>query len=140
MAMTRIALRAELNGAQTLSAALAATNSVMWDDLLATSVFITLLAVRYDPETREIRCVNGGHHPALVRHPSGQVEELTCRGMALGLVPETSYVEETEVLEPGALIVMFSDGVVEARAPDDGLYGTTRLRDLVSHAPGGKIG
>jgi sigma-B regulation protein RsbU (phosphoserine phosphatase) len=134
MAMTRIALRAELSGTQSLPVAVAATNLVMWEDLLATGVFITLFAVSFDSSTRQLSYVNGGHHPALLRHPDGSVEDLDSFGMPLGLVPDPSYEEGLRVLEPGDLVVMFSDGIVEARAPDSMMYGTQRLRELVANA------
>ncbi len=134
MAMTRSVLRAELRGPRSLPEAMASTNTVMWDDLVATAVFITLFAVRYDSGTRQLGYVNGGHHPALLRHPDGSVEELDSDGMPFGLLPDPPYVEGTQVLEPGAVVVIFSDGIVEARAPDGAMYGTPRLRELVSGA------
>lgn len=54
--------------------------------------------------------------------------------MPLGLLPEPPYVEGAWVLERGALVVMFSDGIVEAQGPDGALYGTARLRELVGRA------
>jgi len=134
MAMTRRVLRAELRGPRALPAALASTNAAMWDDLVATAVFITLFAVRYDPTSRELGYVNCGHHPALLRHPDGSVEELNSDGMPLGLLPDPPYQEGRRVLEPGALVVLFSDGIVEARAPDATMYGTPRLQELVARA------
>ncbi len=134
MAMTRIALRAELSLEQPLPGAIAAANRVMWDDLVATAVFITLYAVRFDSRSRELRYVNGGHHPALLRHLDSSVEDLDSDGMPLGLLPDPPYEEGIRILEPGDLLVMFSDGIVEARAPDTTMYGTQRLRELVAKA------
>ncbi len=44
------------------------------------------------------------------------------------------------MLEPGALVVIFSDGIVEARAPDATMYGTPRLRELVAKQGNGSAG
>ncbi len=140
MAMTRSVLRAELRGPRSLPSALASTNTVMWDDLVATAVFITLFAVRYDPSTRQLGYVNGGHHPALLRHRDGSVEELDSDGMPLGLIADPPYEEGSRMLEPGALVVIFSDGIVEARAPDATMYGTPRLRELVAKQGNGSAG
>jgi len=107
---------------------------VMWDDLLATAAFITLYAVRFDSHTRELSFVNGGHHPALLRHADGTVEDLDSFGMPLGLLPDPPYEEGTRILDPGDLVVIFSDGIVEARGSDATMYGTPRLRDLVANA------
>lgn len=73
---------------------------------------------RYDPATRELRYVNGGHHPALLRHPDGSIEELDSDGMPFGLLPDPPYQEGIVVLEPGAPVLIFSDGV-QARAQGD---------------------
>jgi serine phosphatase RsbU (regulator of sigma subunit) len=137
MAMTRSVLRAELRGPRSLPAALASTNAVMWDDLVATAVFITLFAVQYESASRRLRYVNCGHHPALLRHPDGSVEELDSDGMPLGLLPDPPYEEGEQVLEPGALVMIFSDGIVEARDPDATMYGTARLLELVAKAGNG---
>jgi sigma-B regulation protein RsbU (phosphoserine phosphatase) len=62
------------------------------------------------------------------------VEDLDSFGMPLGLLPDPPYEEGSRILEPGDLVVMFSDGIVEARSPDATMYGTPRLRQLVSKA------
>ncbi|MDX6309460.1 MAG: hypothetical protein QOI06_2506 [Nocardioidaceae bacterium] len=132
MAMTRSVLRAELRGTASLPGAIAATNSVMWADLVATAAFITIFVVRYDPTTRRLSYVNGGHHPALLRHPDGSVEDLDCDGMPLGLLPDPPYEEGSRMLEPGSTVVIFSDGIVEGQSPEGVMYGTSRLREIIT--------
>jgi sigma-B regulation protein RsbU (phosphoserine phosphatase) len=65
------------------------------------------------------------------------VEELDSDGMPLGLLPDPPYQEGEQVLEPGALLMIFSDGIVEARDPDATMYGTARLLELVAKAGSG---
>jgi sigma-B regulation protein RsbU (phosphoserine phosphatase) len=78
--------------------------------------------------------VNGGHHPALLRHPDGSVQELDSEGMPIGLLPDPGYEQGSISAEPGAVLLLFSDGVVENRAPDGSMFGTPRLIDfLVEH-------
>ena len=132
MAMTRSVLRAQLRSSRSLAEAVLATNSVMWDDLVATSVFITLFAVRYDPRTGKLSYVNGGHHPALLRRRDGSVLDLNADGMPLGVLPDVRYEEGDGHLGPGDALLIFSDGVVEAQSPGGALYGTARLRQLVA--------
>ena len=50
----------------------------------------------------------------------------------LGLLPDAKYLEQTVELEPGGLLVLYSDGVTEARNPDKQLYGEERLFDLLA--------
>jgi sigma-B regulation protein RsbU (phosphoserine phosphatase) len=63
--------------------------------------------------------------------PDGQVEELAARGLALGIAPDQEYTEARATLEPGAAVVLFTDGVVESRVGAD-LYGDARLDRLLS--------
>ncbi len=136
MAMTRSVLRAELATTSNLPAALTATNTTMWDDLLATGLFITVFCLSFEPSTRQVRFVNGGHHPALLRHPDGRVEELDSDGMPIGLLPDPGYEEGRAELAPGSVVLVFSDGVVETRAPGGELFGTARLVDLLAEHGG----
>ncbi len=134
MAMTRSVLRAELRRADSLVEALSATNAVMWDDLVATDIFITLFVARYDQDIGRLRYVNGGHQPALIRRRDGSTVELTSEGMPLGLVPTPIYEEETVDLYPDETVLVYSDGVVEAESPRGELFGEARLREAVSEA------
>ena len=84
MVMARSVFRAELRHASSLAAALQATNTVMWDDLVATETFITAFVARYQPHTRVLQYADAGHQPALLRHTDGSIEELTSDGLPLG--------------------------------------------------------
>ena len=132
MAMTRSVLRAELRRLASLSEALLATNTVMWDDLIATECFITVFAARYEPQTRCLNYVNAGHQPALLHRADGSAGELNSDGMPFGIVPSPGYEERTQQLAPGDVVLMFSDGVVEATSPDGVPYGTGGLHELLA--------
>ena len=115
-----------------LSEALQATNAVMWDDLVATEAFITVFAARYEPQTRCLHYVNAGHQPALLHRADGSTEELTSDGMPFGIVPSPGYTERTRSLTPGDVVLIFSDGVVEASSPDGVAYGLEGLLALLT--------
>ena len=132
MAMTRSVLRAELRRSASLPEALLATNTVMWDDLLVTEAFITLFAARYDPSTQQLRYVNAGHQPALLRHADGTAEELDTDGMPFGILATPQYEEKTRQLRPGDLLLIFSDGVVEAPSPEGVPFGSDELQALMA--------
>jgi phosphoserine phosphatase RsbU/P len=130
--MTRSVLRAELLRSGCLNEALQATNSLMWEDLVATEAFITVFTARYEPDLRVLHFANAGHPPALLRHPNGSIEELTCDGMPLGILPSPTYEQARRVLDADDVVLIFSDGVVEASAPDGVAFGMDRLRDLLA--------
>lgn len=99
--------------------------------------FVTLFLAEIDPESGHVRYVNGGHNPPYVVRASGATEALTAGGLLLGMFPEAEYDEGTTMLEPGDLLVAYSDGVTEARAPAKPgeemgeEWGEERLLDLL---------
>ncbi len=79
--------------------------------------FITLFLAQMDTESGAVTYVNGGHNPPFLVRASGEVESLTSGGLLLGMFPDATYDEGTAAMGPGDLLVAYSDGVTEARAP-----------------------
>lgn len=81
------------------------------------SRFITLFYGLYDPRDGSLQYVNAGHLPPLLRRRNGTVERVmgsTGSGVALGMFEEATYDSRRVVIEPGDLLVLFSDGITEA--------------------------
>ena len=78
------------------------------------SRFITLFLATLDPATGEMRYVNAGQNPPLLRRAAGSYERLREGGMALGMFSEAAYKEGCTTMNPGDVIVMYSDGITEA--------------------------
>ena len=78
---------------------------------------------------------SAGHPLPLVVRASGRVEELGEPGTLLGLLPVVRVTDQSTELAPGDALVMFTDGVTEARR-DGILFGDERLRELVSGLAG----
>jgi len=74
-----------------------------------------------DLETNTVTYANAGHEPPLVRSSNGQISELGVTGPMLGIV-DWDYSENTFALEHGDSIVMFTDGITEARTRDCVLF------------------
>jgi sigma-B regulation protein RsbU (phosphoserine phosphatase) len=89
--------------------------------------FITLVLIAIDRATGEFRYVNAGHNPPFLVHASGEIEQLSIGGLLLGMFPEATYESATLHLEPGEVLVLYSDGVTEARNEEDDEYGEERL-------------
>lgn len=78
---------------------------------------------------------NAGHNPPLLVRPGAPLQELTEGGMVLGIFPDAAYESRTVRLEPRDHLVLFTDGVVEARNRDEEEFGDERLRALLeAHA------
>ena len=95
--------------------------------------FISFFIAVIDPTTNQVRYVNAGHNPPLVLHSDGRVEKLDSTGVILGILPSAQYEEGTCLLEPGDLMVLFSDGVTEASPPgSEEDFGETRLAQALA--------
>jgi serine phosphatase RsbU (regulator of sigma subunit) len=88
--------------------------------------FITLFAAVYDPPTRSLEWVNAGHNPPLLLGRRGR-RLLDEGGLLLGVNVDAAYVSAGAVLEPGDLLLMYTDGVSEEWGPDGEEFGVDRI-------------
>jgi serine phosphatase RsbU (regulator of sigma subunit) len=109
---------------------LASANEVVCDEI-APGKFITMLYLVVDPARGELACASAGHPSPRLVPPEGPVRAIDVRGLALGIEPGQPYDELREALSPGAAIVLYTDGVIEARR-DGEQYGTERLDELLA--------
>ncbi len=100
-------------------------------EMILVTVFLAVL----DPEKRTLQYANAGHNPPMVRRAAGTFESLTRTGSALGVLEELQLSEVTIALGRGDAIVMYTDGVTEARNPRKDDYGTDRLTAAIAAAP-----
>jgi serine phosphatase RsbU (regulator of sigma subunit) len=130
MAMTKFVFRSLAREHPEPSELMRIANGVVLDEV-EEGKFVTMLYLTVDPSTGEVACSGAGHPEPRVVRPDGSVVELAARGLALGIAPDQEYPEARAVLEPGAAVVLFTDGVTESRANGE-LYGQTRLHRLLS--------
>jgi serine phosphatase RsbU (regulator of sigma subunit) len=94
--------------------------------------FITLFAAVLDPASGELEYCNAGHNPPLLLRTSNEVEPLAATGIPLGIQREATYEQKSCHMEPGDVLVLFSDGVTEARAPGvEEEFGEQRLVTVI---------
>jgi PAS domain S-box-containing protein len=89
----------------------------------------TVIVARYDPVAGRLRVASGGHPPALLIRPDRGVEQVTASGGVIGWPGAGSDGIVETTLEPGDALLLYTDGLVEARK--DILDG---MEDLVAHA------
>ena len=94
--------------------------------------FITFFMTVVNPPTGELVYTNAGHNPPLLVRASGGFEKLAGGGIILGILPVATYQECTTQMQPGDILVMFSDGVTEAVSPADEDFGEERLAAAVA--------
>lgn len=84
----------------------------------------------YHEAGRKLEFVNAGHNPPLLLN-GGETRFLESTGIPLGLFPEVDHEIRSEILEPGARVVLYSDGITEARNKSGEFYGVDRLVSVV---------
>ena len=96
-------------------------------------MFVTAWQGGIDLTTGLVRFVNAGHNPPLVRHQDGQFEYLRSRaGFVLAGMDGVRYRTQELQLEPGDVILLYTDGVTEATNAHNQLYGEERLLNVVN--------
>lgn len=103
------------------------------------SMFLTLVYMVYNPRTGEMQYANGGHPAPIVVHGDGSCSELApVEGVAVGLEREATFEEGTSTLEPGETVIIYSDGVSDAKNDTGEGFGVERLmRVFEGQPPGG---
>ena len=93
--------------------------------------YATFFYAQLDERCGRLRYVNAGHNPPYLVRAAGGLQELSTGGSVIGLLPDLQYEEGTVDLQPGDLLVMFTDGVTEALNADGEEFGEERLQALV---------
>lgn len=135
MAETRSVLRAQARSDKSTADILANLNELLLDDLNNAELFISMFYIRYDGTSQSISYANAGHNPPLIfrrGHPA--CIELDAEGLILGIKREVQFEEKWIALEKGDLVLLYTDGITEAQAPDGEFFGTGRLCDLLDTA------
>jgi serine phosphatase RsbU (regulator of sigma subunit)/PAS domain-containing protein len=134
MGQLRSAVRAFALGDQPPDEVMSGTNRLLID--LDPGQFASCCYVRLDPGTGRARAARAGHPQPLLRHPDGRTEVLDLPGgVVLGVDPDAVYPVTDLLLEPDAVLALYTDGLVE-RPGHDIDDGIANLRTALSQAGG----
>jgi hypothetical protein len=95
-------------------------------------LFVTVFYGILDPTAATLTYCNAGHHPPYLfnRQSEGTDRALPGRGMALGILEDTDWGHTTIELEPGTLLLLYSDGVLDAQNPQKEHFGTEQMLEV----------
>jgi serine phosphatase RsbU (regulator of sigma subunit) len=129
---TRAYLRAFALTSEDIGRIVGLVNRRLVDDV-GESYFVTLFLARLDPNTRSLVYTSAGHPSGYILDSSGSVRGLLeSTGLPLGVLPDADFPVSAEIaLQPGDLVLLLTDGVMEARAPDETAFGFQRALDIV---------
>lgn len=129
MATTRSILRSAAQDELSPGKVLERANDLLFPDI-PSRMFVTCFYAILDPQSGQLTYANAGHDLPFRWH-EGEVAELRATGMPLGLMPGMQYEEKEMTLLPGASVLFYSDGLVEAHNPAREMFGFPRLIALL---------
>ncbi len=129
-ALLMASLRASLRSAALLQPGDLATlmrhiNRLVYESS-TTNRYATFFYAELDPQTRVLTYVNAGHNPPVVLRGS-QVIHLEATGTVIGLIPDAPYTRAGVLLQPGDVLLAFTDGISEAMTAADEEWGEDRM-------------
>ena len=98
--------------------------------------FTTAFLAELDPATGALEYVNAGHNWPVLRRGSGAVERFEAGGLPLGISSTLPYQSGATHLAPGDLLLIFTDGLVEAEDDREQEYGEQRMLAVVTSLSG----
>ena len=122
--------------AQSPAELLARTNQALCGTVGATGRFVTLFFMVVDIHRGQLTYVQGGHNPPLLvgTDPARRIHLSSTDGLPLGVERECVFVERVIPMLPNDTVVLYSDGVTEARGRDEQLYGERRFQQVLERA------
>jgi serine phosphatase RsbU (regulator of sigma subunit) len=131
MSLTVTLLRAEAKRNASPQVVLARVNQQLLE-MNATGMFVTILYGVLDLKTKEFTFVRAGHEQPVIFDSAGEMLELPIEpGQLMGILDEPVLNEQTVLLSPESLLLIYTDGVTEATAPSGDMFGIRQVLQVV---------
>lgn len=134
MTMTRTAIHSKASYMPNPTPELVMRNSNedLFDDFLQVGMFATAFIGQYQPQSRTMLYANAGHSPVIYCPAGGTPSLLGADSPPIGVLSTSMCKNHVVALHPGDVMVVATDGFNEARSPDERMFGTDRLLNLVA--------
>ncbi len=140
MTMLRGMLRAEVISGLPPDRILHDLNQLALEDLTHSHRFVTLFYSDFDPRSRTLRFANAAHNPPLLwKFSSKTVMRLDAPGLLIGLQSDAEYVCGQTILEPGDVLLYYTDGVTEAPGITGDRFDEERLINIFNQLSSAEI-
>ena len=132
MSSVHAAMHAQVSARSSLDQTISSVNQYLAENTPANR-FVTLFTAELDPPTGVLRYINAGHNPPLIGRADGSIQQLSSGGFPLGIMPAAEFELGETVLNPGESLVVYSDGVSEAKNIKDEEFGMERLSTVIQN-------
>jgi serine phosphatase RsbU (regulator of sigma subunit) len=126
MSSLQAAVRAFAHDSSSPQALCASVNRLLCGQMIA-GRFVTMVYLRLDASRARIEYANAGHNPPLLARADGKVETLQASGTVLGVFADATYAASETALHGGDRLLLYTDGITEARDRHDEEFGQERL-------------
>ncbi|MBZ5538503.1 MAG: SpoIIE family protein phosphatase [Acidobacteriia bacterium] len=133
MATFRAALRTRVRLDSSISRVMQSVNTFLLESV-GSSDFVTAVFGALDPRSGRFAYSNCGHNPPLILRGGGSTVELQEGGLVLGVDGDARYNASTVTLDPGDVLVLYTDGVVEVPDPGGKEFGLKGLERTIRGA------
>ena len=130
MAFLRASLRAAIHIGYAPHISMAKVNYLLWESI-ERNQFVTAFYGVLDASNKTLAYTNAGHNPPLLMDADGTARFIERGGLPLGMFRDTRYYEYYQSIEPGQLLVLYTDGATEALGANGEEYGRERLEVAV---------
>ncbi|KPJ66281.1 hypothetical protein AMJ44_08605 [candidate division WOR-1 bacterium DG_54_3] len=131
MASFRASLIAEIRNNYAIRSIMFKVNNLLFEST-EPDIFVTAVYGVLDTKNRIFTFANGGHNAPIFRHADGKMEYLIEGGMTLGTFENSEYEVRPLSLSSGDIIVLYTDGVTEAKNEKEEEFGTKRLKQVIN--------
>ncbi len=98
-------------------------------------MFATVFLACFEPSSGAMSYVCAGHESPILVRPSG-LQDLEVTGPAIGIFPNATFSSLRTQLQPGDVMVAYTDGLTDARSPDQTSWGSEGLRNVLRELQG----
>jgi phosphoserine phosphatase RsbU/P len=130
MSSIHAAVRAHMRTRLSASEIVSEINQYIYDNTPANR-YVTLFYSELDPRSHQLTYINGGHNSPILVRASGEVTRLDIGGFPVGITQFGDYREGWVEIEPGDVMVVYSDGVTESLNEEGEEFGEARLIEIV---------
>jgi sigma-B regulation protein RsbU (phosphoserine phosphatase) len=136
MAVTRTMMKTRASDDNSPASIMTAVNDELSADN-SESMFVTLFLGIFNIRTGDFRYTNAGHNLPYIRRVNGEIDTIQqVHGPVAGAMEGLAYKQDSLTLQPGDLLLMFTDGVSEAMDAGSNLFGEQRIIDYLSNMEG----
>jgi len=132
MAETRTFIHARMQSIKQPAEMLRALNSYFLKDLDRSDLFVTMFYLQYNPVNRRLIYGNAGHNtPLLWKKRKRHLITLDTEGLIFGIKEDITFEQKATDLDPGDILLLYTDGIIEAENRDKVFFGIERLAKVL---------